>query len=87
MPKQILFTLIASCLLLGCTENQRAKNFGGSATVNLKPGQKVVSASFKGEDLWILTRKSKSSETPETYELVEDSSFGFLQGKVIINEK
>lgn len=71
----------------GCTENQRARQWGGTATVELQPGRKLVTASFRQDNLWLLTRASKPGEIPEVYELIEDSSFGMMNGKVIIREK
>lgn len=70
-----------------CTQNQRARNFGGTATVELAPGKKLVNATFKKDDLWLLTRAAKPDEKPEVYEFVEDSSFGIMNGKVIIRER
>lgn len=79
----VLFVVVAGTI--GCTENQRAKNFGGSYTVNLPGGQKLVNASWKKDDLWYLIRPMRG-ETPETLTLVEDSSFGVLSGEVIFVE-
>ena len=58
MKKTIqLILILVTCLTLssGCTENIRAKKFGGVMTIETKPGQKVVNATFKDSDLWILT--------------------------------
>lgn len=83
----LLALILSSALLVGCTENIRARAFGGTATVNLPAGKKVVTASFKQNDLWILTRAAQSGEKAETFELIESSNFGLLEGKVIIVEK
>jgi hypothetical protein len=80
----VLFAVVAGAT--GCTENQRAKNFGGSYTVNLPSGQKLVNASWKNDDLWYLVRPMRDGETPETLTLVEDSSFGVLSGTVTFVE-
>lgn len=84
----ILALAICSALLTSaCTDNQRARSFGGTATVDLPEGRKLVTASFKQDNLWLLTRAAKAGEAPETFELIEDSSFGMMNGKVIIREK
>jgi len=83
-----VFILVVGLLLLGgCTEQIRAKTFGGTATVDLPANQKVVCATWKNSDLWILTRPRRSGEGPETLMLRESSSFGLLEGKVVITEK
>jgi hypothetical protein len=79
--------LVICSALCGCTQNQRARSFGGTATVELPAGRKLVNATFKQDNLWILTRAAKPDEKPEAFELTEDSSFGLIEGKVIIREK
>ena len=85
--KTSLGLLLMSTLLLSCTENQRAKSFGGKATIKLTKGQKLVEATWKGEDLWYLTRERRVNEPIETYIFQENSSFGLLEGKVIFKEQ
>ena len=69
-----------------CTQQQRAKNFGGTATVDLPKGQKLVVATWKRNSLWTLTRDIRSDEKPESYTFQESSSFGIMEGKVIFRE-
>jgi hypothetical protein len=71
----------------GCTEQQRAKKFGGTAKIELKSGEKLVVLTWKDSDLWILTRPMRTSELAEVYEFSESSSYGIIQGKIIIVEK
>lgn len=71
-----------------CTQNQRARHFGGTGKAELPAGRKLVNATWKeGNDLWLLTRAAKPGEPPETYEFIEDSSLGMMNGKVVIIEK
>lgn len=78
--------LLANGLLSGCTQNTRARAFGGTATIDIPAGKKVVNATFKDHDLWVLERNAKPGEKPETLTFKEYSSFGILQGTVIIVE-
>lgn len=78
---------VAAFALTACTQNQRARQFGGTARIDLPPRKKLVNATFKQDDLWILTRDAKQGEKPERYEFVENSSWGILEGTVIITEK
>lgn len=81
----IAIVIIAVCY--SCTEQQRARGFGGTMTERLPVGQKLIMVTWKeGNDLWILTRDMRDNEFPETYTFKEKSSLGVLQGTVIISE-
>ena len=86
MRNLILILVIISALSVGCTENSRAKSFGGTMTVDLKPGQKLVTATWKEQALWYLTRPMREGEVPETHEFIESSALGIYEGKVILHE-
>ena len=79
-----LTTLILSTLVAGC--NPVARRMGGNMTINLKPGEKLVNATWKDSSLWILTRKMRPDDVEETYKFKEDSTFGVLEGTVTIYE-
>ena len=83
MKKVILF-LFAITALASCTQNQRAKNFGGTATYNLPTGERFVNATWKENNLWIVTKRDTAK--PITYTMTEQSNFGVMQGKVVIIE-
>lgn len=82
----LIVLLLTSSLFIGCTENSRARQFGGEVTIQVPKGRKVVNASFKEMDLWILTREMRADEQPEILTMFEDSSFGLLNGKVTLIE-
>ena len=86
MKKLLVLGMIIISLLVGCTSNQRARVFGGSATENLPQGQKLVTMTWKDANLWLLTRPMREGETPETYKFKESSNFGALQGTVTVIE-
>ena len=73
--------------LSGCTAQERARSFGGTAEVELPAGRKLINVTFKETDIWYLTRAAKPDEKPETYEFAESASWGLLEGKIIIREK
>lgn len=80
--------VIAALALVGCTEQHRARNFGGKSTVKLDPGRKLVNVTWKGEGaLWLLTREARPAEAPETWHFDENSGWGFLEGCVVIEER
>lgn len=84
--KKLLVVLVLALAMMGCTQNQRAKSFGGTATINLPKDTKLVTVTWKGEELWYLVRKRGENEKVERYEFIEDSSFGVMEGKVVLKE-
>ena len=66
------FMFLCVVLTVSCTQNQRARNFGGNATYTLLKGQKLVMVTWKEDDLWYLSRPMKEGEDVETYTLQED---------------
>lgn len=81
----VLFALLLS--LGSCTENQRAKKYGGTATIELPAGEKLIVATWKDADLWYLTRERHPGEAIESYTFNEKSNYGILEGTYIIKEK
>ena len=87
----ILFTLLMIVVLIwvafsSCTSNSRARNFGGTETVELKPGYRLVNVTWKQDDLWVLTKQDTSTK-PTQYSFHEKSSYGMMEGEIIIIEK
>lgn len=81
-----LITILIATVFVGCTSNQMAKQFGGTTTVDLPSGRRLVNITWKGEaDLWILTKEDTASK-PAIYHFKEKSSLGLNEGEVIINE-
>lgn len=83
-----MFVVLMTTVFLStsCTDNQRARSWGGNMTINLEQGQKLVNVTWKDEDMWILTRPMKPGETPETYRFVEESTWGIMEGSATIIE-
>jgi hypothetical protein len=83
---KFVLILIASAMLLSCTENERAKNYGGTLIINLDSGQKLVDVTWKETSLWYMTKPMVEGDVVETYTFKEESSYGLIQGKVIFKE-
>ena len=81
----LLAIFIASCCS-SCTENQRAKQWGGTAKIDLPAGKKLVVVTWKDSDLWYLTRDMRADEKAESYHFSEESSWGAFEGTYIIKE-
>ncbi len=84
--KPLILIAIAALAFCGCTQNQCAKYVGGTATIELPPGEKLIGATWKDANLWFLTRTMRPNEKPEAYTLTEQASFGLLNGTVKVFE-
>jgi hypothetical protein len=76
--KKLLLVFIVLFSLLSCTENQRARNFGGTETVDLPKNRILLTATWKQDDLWIL---SKDTLTNQVF-FNEKSNWGVLNGTI-----
>jgi hypothetical protein len=81
-----IFYLLPVLLLFSCTENQRAKSWGGNANLDLPKGEKLVTVTWKESEIWYLTRPMRVDEVAETYKFHESSNFGIMEGTVTIVE-
>lgn len=92
----ISFTF-AALLLCGCGQNPNddvkssgsvvAKKVGGTANIVLPPKQKLVSVTWKRDDMWILYRPFREGEFAEEYTYKEDSTFGMMEATLRIKEQ
>jgi hypothetical protein len=85
--KKTIFLILGLAMIIGsCTQNQRAKRWGGTANYDLECNKKLVEVTWKGEEMWFLTRDMREGEIAETYKFNEESSYGLLEGTVVIKE-
>jgi uncharacterized lipoprotein YehR (DUF1307 family) len=82
----LIISLVLVVMLSSCTKNSRAKNFGGTMKIDLPIGKKLITVTWKNDDMWYLTRTMRNDETPETYEFKENSNLGIMEGTVIFIE-
>lgn len=80
MKKLFLLLTISIALLSSCTKNQRARNFGGTEEIKMKPNEKLINVTWKETNMWVL---SKDTVTNISY-FRESSSFGVWEGEIII---
>jgi hypothetical protein len=84
--RKLLLGLVVGIGLVSCTENSRVKTFGGTGDINLPKGQKLVNATWKGEQIWYLSRPFRKDEEAEVYKFQEESSWGVVEGTYYIHE-
>ena len=86
MKRLFLIIIVLALLSIACTKNQRVRNFGGEGQIVLPKGQKLVVATWKQDNLWILTREFNPNEPANTYKFSEQSSWGIWEGAYTIVE-
>lgn len=84
--KKLSFYLIGILFLVSCTENSRARNFGGEAEITLPQGQKLINVTWKDNHLWYITRPMIVSDSAISYTFHEKSSWGNWEGTYTIHE-
>ena len=84
--KNVICGLLFVVVVSSC-ENFATRNLGGSQTIELEKGQRLVEITFKNNDLWILTEPMDSDYVPKTKTFYEDSNFGVMEGKISIIEQ
>jgi hypothetical protein len=60
---------------------------GGTTKIELEPGEKLVEATWKGDDIWYLVEPMDSDYVPKIKTFKESSKIGVFEGKVIFYEK
>lgn len=86
MKIKILLICIMMLFAMSCTQNQRAKKYGGIATIEAPCGMMVGNITWKGEDLWYSYIPMPEGYEPVTHTFQEVSSYGVIQGKYVIKE-
>lgn len=81
-----LFVLFLLVTLFSCTDNTTVKKYGGKATMELKPNEKLINVTWKEAELWILTRPMTEKDSAQTYTFREKSGMGIIQGEFTIKE-
>jgi hypothetical protein len=62
-----IFIILIGVSVLSCTDNQKAKRFGGTVDYHIASNRKLVNVTWKDEnDLWVLTRPMKPEDSVDT---------------------
>jgi hypothetical protein len=81
-----VFILVSLCIF-GCDFNPVTRNFGGTQIIELPVNQKLINVSWDhNSNIWYLSRPMHDTEISETYEFKEQSTYGQLNGTVILKE-
>lgn len=79
--------VLVALVLVGCTAQDQAFQFGGGMHFKMDPCTKLVNVTWKGSNLWFLSRDMQPGEKPQGYEFSESSSWGVLNGVILISEQ
>ena len=83
--KRTILVLALIATLTSC-QNIMARHYGGTETIDLPVGEKLVNVTWEGQDLWYLTRPMGNNDSAVTYQLHEQSNYGVLQGTITLKE-
>jgi hypothetical protein len=78
--KKLMMILVTMVVMSSCTENVRARHFGGTETLALKPNEKVLNVTWKDNEMWVCTQ---DTITGVVY-FREKSNWGVMEGTVIL---
>lgn len=78
----VVIVIIAS-IFISCTENERARSFGGTMKVDIPKNTVVIGATWKQSDLWYLIKDT----TTQKVQLIEIPKYGMYKGRVIFESK
>lgn len=82
MKKFLTLVVILTVIFSSCTDNQRARRFGGTETIKIESQEKFINIAWKDDDLWVVLQDTITG----IYYAKEKSSFGMMQGKVVIQK-
>lgn len=84
---RFLLVLLLAITITSCTQNQKAKSYGGTAEIEVPAGVKVLNVTWKEDNFWYLSRPMRADEKPDTLRFTEKSSYGVWEGTYILYEK
>ena len=76
--KKIILLLGLGLSLLSCTDNARARTFGGNEEITLPANHRFINATWKETNLWVVTQDTITG----VFYMNEKSSFGVLEGSI-----
>lgn len=80
----LIFAVVLCVIILcSCTANERARQYGGTQTIEVPKGYKVIEATWKdGSELWYLMEPMEDNYVPNTKIFQESSKYGIIEGTV-----
>lgn len=82
-----LLVLLTGIVITSCTQQERARNFGGTMVIEVPNGYKVTNATWKENDLFYFIEPMEEGYQPKQKKFIESSSYNILETEVVFNEK
>lgn len=82
----LVVMIMVAIAAVSCTKQQMVRNYGGTETVKLPPNQRLLNATWKGDQLWYIVEPMPEGYIPTTKTFKEKSAFGVVEGSVIFIE-
>ena len=83
----LLLSLLTILSFSSCTEQERARNFGGKIEIEVPAGYKVTSATWKEAELFYFMEPMEEGYVPTEKKFIESSCYGFWESEVTFKEK
>lgn len=80
--KKLTVVAITLLALVSCTDNESAKNYGGTQKLKISPQEKFINITWKANNIWVITQDTIT----KTYFAREKSSMGIMEGTIIISK-
>lgn len=74
----IIIGILVCITYISCTDNARARTFGGKEVVQLKSNEKLINVTWKNNNMWLLTQDTLTSE----FFFREKSSWNVFEGEI-----
>ena len=78
--KKLILAVALIVLATSCTDNSRARSWGGTEEITLKENEVLLNVTWKGDQMWVLTQDTLT----KTNHFREHSSWGVVEGEVIL---
>jgi hypothetical protein len=83
----LLLSILTILSFSSCTEQERARNFGGKIEIEVPAGYKVTSATWKEAELFYFLEPMEEGYVSTEKKFVESSCYGFWESEVTFKEK
>ena len=87
----VLIAIIIGGLYLFSSSQYITKRIGGTTTIELPAGKKLVPYTVQwepnGSHIWYLTEDAEQGYQPKAYTFHESSNLGILEGTIVFQEK
>ena len=86
MKKIVLVLALVAALVTMSSCQSCTRTMGGTTTIRLEKGEKLVECTWKGNSIWYLVEPMEDTYVPKTKMFKESSNTGMLDGQVVFIE-